>query len=187
MGREPPRLLLSDSSVLFRFFAAGAEVVEAFMSALGDRLQIVFDVKVEVDRHKDDSEFRRGARRFLELLENEPIVLPDDVRERVRRTLELTRRLGLRDEDIGETATVLYARSRIRAGEDWLVLVGDKYGIDLARGGEVRVPYMNTAETIIELVRQGALDLAQAEPVWAAVHGRGSEGGLREKLHEAGL
>ena len=128
MGREPPRLLLSDSSVLFRFFAAGAEVVEAFMSALGDRLHIVFDVKVEIDRHKDDSEFRRGARRFLELLENEPIVLPDDVRERVRRTLELTRRLGLRDEDIGETATVLYARSRIRAGEDWLVLVAHQAG-----------------------------------------------------------
>jgi hypothetical protein len=186
MTPDRPRLLLADSSVLFRFFVAGAEAVEAFMNALGDRLHIVFDVKVEVDRHKDDPEFRRGARRFLALLENDPIVIPDEVREQVRRTLELTRRHGLRDEDIGETATVLYARSRIRAGEDWLVLVGDKYGADLARSGEPPVPHMNTAETIVELVRKGALEIALAEAIWVALHGRGSESQLHEKLAESG-
>ena len=37
------------------------------MGALGDRLYIVFDVQVEINRHKDDAEFRDGARRFLEL------------------------------------------------------------------------------------------------------------------------
>jgi hypothetical protein len=90
----------------------------------------------------------------------------------------------MRDEDLGEIATVLYARSRIHKGEDWLVLVGDKYGIDLAEGGEVYVPHMNTTETVVELVCQGALTEAQGETVWEAVHGPGSAGALRNKLAE---
>lgn len=117
MGQHQ-RCLLSDPSVLFRFFTAGAAVVEALMNALGDRLYIVFDVAVEINRRKSDAEFREGAHRFLELLENDPIVLPDAVRDQVRRAMELTRKHGMRDEDLGETATVLYARSRIREGED---------------------------------------------------------------------
>lgn len=184
MGSKPQRCLLSDPSVLFRFFAAGVDVVEALMDALGDRLYIVFDVAVEINRHKDDAEFRDGAHRFLELLEHEPIVLSDEIRDQVRRVLELTRKLGMRDEDLGEVATVLYARSRIRKGEDWLVLVGDKYGNDLAEGGEVYVPHMNTTETVVELVCQGALTEAQGETVWEAVHGPGSAGALRNKLAE---
>jgi hypothetical protein len=187
MGVDTPRLLLSDSSVLFRFFAAGAEIVEAFMEALGDRLYIVFDVKVEIDRHKNDPEFRRGARRFLELLEHDPIVLANDVREQARRVLELNRRHGLRDEDRGEVATVLCARSLIHAGENWLVLVGDRYGIDLADSGEPHVPHMNSAKTIVELARQGALSQDQAEAVWVAMHGSGSERDLRKKLADVDL
>jgi hypothetical protein len=179
---QQQRCLLSDPSVLFRFFAAGSEVVEALMDALGDRLYIVFDVAVEINRHKDDPEFRDGAHRFLELLEHEPIVLPDEIRDRVRRALELTRKLGMRDEDLGETATVLYARSRIREGEDWLALVGDKYGIDLAESGEPYVPHMNTTDAIVDLVKQGALTEEQGQAVWEAVHGPGSGHGLLDKL-----
>jgi hypothetical protein len=154
------------------------------MDGLGDRLYIVFDVAVEIDRHKDNAEFRDGAHRFLELLEHEPIVLPDDIRDKVRRALEFTRKLGMRDEDIGETATVLYARSRIQAGEDWLVLMGDHYGITLAGSGDPYVPHMNTTDTIIDLVLQGALSEADGRTVWEAVHGPGSGDGLQQKLVE---
>jgi hypothetical protein len=170
--------------VLFRFFAAGVEIVEAFMAALGDRLYVVFDVHVEINRHKDDAEFRDGAARFIELLENEPIVLPDEIREQVRRALEMTRRHSMRDEDIGETATVLYARSRIKVGEDWLVLMGDRYGIDLAEAGETKVPYMNTTDTIVDLVCQGSLTEEQGTTVWELIHGDGSAAGLIRKLDE---
>jgi hypothetical protein len=182
MSPARSRLLLADSSVLFRFFAAGTNVVEALMDAVGDRIFIVFDVKVEIDRHAGDAEFREGIRQFLESLENEPIVLPDEVREQVRRVLEVTRKYGHRNEDLGETATVLYARSRVRAGEDWLVLVGDRFGISLAECGEPIVPYMNTTDVVVELARQGALSQDQAEAVWVAVHGVESESALREKL-----
>jgi hypothetical protein len=184
VGAQSQRCLLSDPSVLFRFFAAGVEVVEALMDGLGDRLYIVFDVEVEIRRHKDDVEFRDGAHRFLELLEHDPIVLPDDIREKVRRALEITRKLGNRDEDLGETATVLYARSRIREGEDWLVLVADRYGIQLAEGGELAVPHMNTTDVVVDLVCQGALSEEQGEAVWEAVHGAGSGADLRKKLAE---
>jgi hypothetical protein len=156
------------------------------MDALGDRLYIVFDVEVEINRHKDDPEFREGAYRFLELLEHDAIVLPDEIRDKVRRALELTRKLGMRDEDLGETATVLYARSRISVGEDWLVLVGDKYGISLADSGDPPVPHMNTTDVIVDLVDQGALSEAQGRSVWEAVHGPGSGQGLDDKLAERG-
>jgi hypothetical protein len=101
---QKSRLLLADSSSLFRFFEAGADIVEAVMDALGDRLYIVADVEKEIRDHANDPQFRNGAAAFLKMLEHPPIVLPEDVRERVTDALKFNKRFGKhRDEDKGET------------------------------------------------------------------------------------
>lgn len=180
---QKPRLLLADSSSLFRFFAAGVDIVEAVMHALGDRLYIVAEVEQEIRDHADDPEFRDGAAAFLELLENPPIVLPEDVRERLTTALQFNERFGKhRNEDKGETATALYARSRVKEGESWVVIAGDKLAEDLCNTGTPTVPLMNTTDTIAELVRQEALTVAEGERAWEAVQGPGTGRRLRARL-----
>ena len=78
---------------------------------------------------------------------------------------------------------MFYARSRIKAGEDWLVLVGDRYGIDLAEVGD-EGPHMNTTDTIVDLVCQGVLTEEQGRNGLGA-HPRGwTATGLIRKLDE---
>lgn len=130
---------------------------------------MVTDVKAEIERryhHAGHLSLRPlvHAWPFREVL---PLPLP--VRQEVAAILAV-RRFSHPDEDLGETATVFYARHRRdEAAEEWLVLTDDTQGRKLAAFKGVATA--DTPALIIEMVCGGALDLNLGGRIWRSRFG----------------
>lgn len=185
-GLDDFDLLIADSSVLFRFFEAGPDCTRKLMEYCGDRLYIVHDVAVEIDRYASDETMKDGIAVFAELLRNDPLDLPIEITEKVADILRLGKsHLPPSDEDRGEVATVLYAKWAWD-NEEWefLVLIADNFGSDLAESREIAV--INTTDTVVELVRLRALTPADGEVLWRSMFGEAADiGSYYEKLKKA--
>lgn len=112
-------LLISDSSVLFRFFEAGATCTEKMMASCGDRLFVVDSVSEEIHDHRNDPDKKAGIEAFYAKQVNEPLESPLPVTIQVQKARDLNRKYALGGEDIGELETVFYA--------DWAWDAGDEY------------------------------------------------------------
>ena len=67
------------------------------------------------------------------------------------------------DEDLGETATVLYAEERAAAGEKFTVVTDDRSGKDLAR--QRSLTCVDSPAVIKEMVRTGAMSVDDGKRV----------------------
>ena len=162
-------LLVADSSVLFRFFEAGAAATKLMMAHCASRLYIVHDVNEEINDHEDAPSMKEGIRVFREMLETEVIVLPGHLVEQVAVILHINRRLGEgAKKDMGETATVVYADWAWEAEQqEFLVLMRDRIGGYLAedRGVGVMLP----DEMVLDLVCGKAMTPEEGEAVWVKI------------------
>lgn len=125
---------------------------------------MVADVKAEIERlhhHAGHSSLRPlvDAWPFPE-----PLILPPPVRRDVASVLAV-RRHSHPNADLGETATVFYARHRRdEVGEDWLVLTDDTRGRKLAEVKGVAVS--DTPTLVIEMVCAGVLERGIGLRIW---------------------
>jgi len=161
-------LLVADSSVLFRFFEAGAESTRLMMNHCAERLYIVHDVYEEIERYQADPSMRAGIEVFNAMLKTEVVQLPHDLTEQVADILKLNKKYGLGDEDEGETATVLYAERAWEEDEtEFLVLMSDRGGGYLAEDRDV--PVMKADEMVLDLVCCKAMTAEEGEVVWREI------------------
>lgn len=155
--------VLADTTVFCNFADAGGNALAALAEHL-PQLNVVADVKAEIERR-----FHHAGHSSLRPLVDawpfrEPVTLPPLVRQEVASVLAV-QRFSHPDEDLGETATVFYARHRRdEASEEWLVLTDDTQGRKLA--AVKRVSVADTPALVIEMVCAGALDLNLGRRVW---------------------
>lgn len=162
-------LLIADSSVLFRFFEAGALVTTALMSAIGHRIHIVESVDAEIKRYRNDQAFAAGIEAFLAARVNQPLEPRLEVTRDVKKVLDLQRRHGMGTADIGEYETVLTADYEWGAGAYYLILMGDGEGRKMARQRDL--PHVSSYEFVVELVARGVLTPDQGVLVARAIAG----------------
>jgi hypothetical protein len=162
-------LLIADSSVLFRFFAAGAEMSTAMMTGVGARLHIVESVDGEINDHRNDAEFADGIAAFRAAQVNAPVEPSLAVTRNVKKIRDLNRRHGLGGLDIGEYETVLAAEAAREEGTDYLILMGDNDGRKMANQREL--PNITSYEFVVELVGRGVLTRDQGAAVVQATLG----------------
>jgi hypothetical protein len=162
-------LLLADSSVMFRFFEAGAAVTTALMSAIGHRIHIVESVDAEIKRYRNDPTFAAGIEAFFAAQVNEPLEPRLEVTRQLKKVLDLQRRHGMGTADIGEYETVLMADHEGAAGTDYLILMGDGEGRKMARQRDL--PHVSSYMFGVELVARKVLARDQGIIVARAIAG----------------
>jgi hypothetical protein len=167
-------LLIADSSVLFRFFEAGAAITTALMSAIGHRIQIVESVDAEIKRYRNDPTFAAGIEAFLLGQVNQPLEPRLEVTRDVKKVLDLQRRHGMGTADIGEYETVLMADCEWDAGTYYLILMGDSEGRKMARQRDL--PHVSSYEFVVELVAREVLTQDQGVLVARAIAGSNFDG-----------
>lgn len=155
--------ILADTTVFCNFADAGASALNALAGHVS-QLQVVADVQAEIERRYCHA----GHASLRPLVDAWPfgdaLTLPVPLRQEVASVLAV-RRFSHPDEDLGETATVFYARHRRdEAAENWLVLTDDTQGRKLAERKGVAVT--DTPALVIEMVCVGALDLKLGGRVW---------------------
>lgn len=172
-------LLISDSSVLFRFFEAGAVCTEKMMDFCGARLYVVDSVDEEIRAHRDDADKRDGIAAFDANLVNEPLESPLSVTIKVQQARDLNRKYGLGDADIGEIETVFYADWAWDDGNEYLLLMGDRQGQSLAndRGLE----YLDSNAFVIELVCRTVLTVEEGALVSSKIFGEAFDRGIYDR------
>jgi hypothetical protein len=156
---EEYELLIADSSVLFRFFEAGAEATTALMAAIGHRIHIVESVDGEIHRYRNDPAMAAGIAAFRAAQVNQPLEPRLKVTHEVQKMLELQRKYGLGDADIGEYETVLMAEHEWDAGTYYLILMGDGEGRKMAKQREL--PHVSSYWFVVELAARGVLARGQ--------------------------
>jgi hypothetical protein len=152
-------LLIADSSVLFRFFEAGAAITTALISAIGHRIHIVESVDAEIGRYRNDPTFAAGIEAFLAAQVNEPLEPQLAVTREVKKMLDLQRKYGMGTIDIGEYETVLTAECEWDAGTYYLILMGDGDGRKMARQRDL--PHVSSYMFVVELVARSVLTREQ--------------------------
>lgn len=162
-------LLLGDASALLRFFAAGPTCSKKLAERLADRLFVVHDVEVELERWRGDARYRAGADAFFEAWQGGVLPLPPEVTLEVNDELKFHIKYGFTRDDRGETATVLFARHAQQANDTkWVILMGDKGGHDFAQQREV--DSVETRDLLLLLVDDGTLSRDEGELVWLEIH-----------------
>jgi hypothetical protein len=162
-------LLISDSSVLFRFFQAGATCTEKMMDFCGVRLHIVDSVAEEIHDHRNDADKSDGIAVFESKRVNEPLESPLSVANKVQQARDLNRKYGLGGADIGEMETVFYADWAWEEGEEYLVLMGDREGQRLAADHELE--HLDSHGFVMELVCRQVLTVEEGELVASKIFG----------------
>jgi hypothetical protein len=161
--------LISDSSVLFRFFEAGAVCTEKMMDFCGARLYVVDSVDEEIGDHRDDADKRDGIAAFEAKRVNEPLESPLSVTIKVQQARDLNRKYGLGEADIGEIETVFYADWAWDEGHEYLLLMGDRQGQRLAEDRELE--YLDSNAFVIELVCRRILTVEEGALVSSKIFG----------------
>lgn len=156
-------LLLTDSTMPVSFSKAGPRSAAAMARHLGDRIHMVSDVYVELQR------LARRLPALARLLEDWPpnpvLELDVGLKADVAAVIKARHVPGQHpDEDRGEIATIFYAASRREAGEEFNVITDDHYGKTLARDRGLGL--VTTAEIAVEMVRADALSRADGKRVW---------------------
>jgi hypothetical protein len=162
-------LLIADSSVLFRFFEAGAAITTALMSAIGNRIYIVESVDAEIKRYRNDPTFAAGIEAFFAAQVNEPLEPRLAVTREVKKMLDLQRKYSMGTADIGEYETVLTADAEWDAGTYYLILMGDGEGRNMARQRDL--PHVSSYMFVVELVARGVLNREQGMVVAGTIAG----------------
>lgn len=157
------QLLLTDSTMPVSFSKAGSRSARAMAMHLGDRVHMVSDVYVELQR------LARRLPALARLLEDWPpnpvLELDVSLKADVAAAIKARHIPGQHlDEDRGELATVFYAASRRDTGEDFKVITDDSYGKTLARDRGLEL--VTTAEIVLEMVQAEDLSHADGKRVW---------------------
>lgn len=162
-------LLLGDASALLRFFAAGPTCSTKLAERLADRLFVVHDVEVELERWRGDARYKAGADAFFEAWQGRALPLPPEVTLEVNDELKFHIKYGLDRDDRGETATVLFARQARQVNDThYVIVMGDKGGHDFAQQREV--DSVETSDLLLLLVEDGALSRDEGELVWLEIY-----------------
>lgn len=155
--------LLTDSTMPFNFCKAGYPAAQAMVDYFGDRLHMVGDVHTELERL---SAGFVALQRFVGAWPKERTRKVDS-----QLTLKVAAAIKVRQvagqhakEDLGETATVLYAEQRRDAGEEFEVVTDDRYGKTLAR--DRGFSPVTTPAIVIEMVCAKALSYQDGHRVW---------------------
>jgi hypothetical protein len=172
-------LLIADTSVLFRFFQAGADVTRTLMSAIGHRIHIVEWVDQEIECYRNDARFADGIAAFRQAQVNSPLEPQLDVTRQVRRVVDMQRKYGMGTADMGEYETVLLAEHHAAAGVDYLILMGDGGGRNMAR--QHNLPHVSSYQFVVELVHRSVLTRGQGVAVANSI----ARGGVDEARFDA--
>lgn len=168
------------------FSKAGTRCAHAMAGYLGDRVYMVSDVHVELER------LSRRLPALAKLLKNWP---SNAVRELdLSLKVEVAEAVKARyvpgqhpDEDRGEIATIFYAADRRDAGEHFKIVTDDSFGKQLARDRKLKL--LTTAELTLEMVQAEAISHADGKRVWRqCVSKRGwkdFDGALARKIASA--
>jgi hypothetical protein len=158
--------LLTDSSILVNFCAISAG--PALITYLGDRLFVVEAVMRELRRLAEKAE-HGGLKRLLD--EGWPetaSVLPVDLEVEAdiaaAMQFEATPETHL-DENLGETATVLYAVAERDADREFQILTDDRGGKEKADQRGFR--WTHSGMLAVEMVGAGKLSYDHGRRVWA--------------------
>jgi hypothetical protein len=162
-------LLISDSSVLFRFFQAGASCTEKMMDFCAARLHIVDSVAEEIHDHRNDPDKSDGIAAFEAKRVNEPLESPLSVANKVQQARDLNRKYGLGAADIGEMETVFYADWAWEQGGEYLILMGDREGQRLAADHDLE--HLDSHSFAMELVCRQVLTVEEGELVASKIFG----------------
>jgi hypothetical protein len=174
-------VLLTDSSILVNFCAISAG--DALVGYLGERLFVVEAVMNELRRLAEKSE-HLGLKRLLD--GGWPAaakVLPVD--REVEADIAAAMRFAADpakhpDEDLGETATVLYAVAERAAGREFQILTDDGGGKEKARQRGFR--WSHSGMLAVEMVGAGTLSYDHGRRIWAKAVSAGGAAAYHEAV-----
>ncbi len=138
------------------------------MDFCGDRLYVVDSVAQEIHSHRNDADKKDGIAIFTARA-NDPLESPLTVANKIQEARDLNRKYGLGGADIGEIETVFYADWAWDEGREFLILVGDKYGQNLADQRELE--FLNSYEFTMELICRRAMSSDEGLLVVRAIFG----------------
>lgn len=155
--------LLTDSTMPFNFCKAGYPAAQAMVDYFGDRLHMVGDVYAELERLADGFV---ALQRFVEAWPKERTrQIGPELTLKVAAVIKVRQVHGQHSkEDLGETATTLYAEQRRDAGEAFEIVTDDGYGKTLAR--DRGFSPITTPTIVIEMVCAEALTYQDGQRVW---------------------
>lgn len=173
--------LLTDSSILVNFCAISAG--PALVAYLGDRLFVVEAVMRELRRLAEKSE-HGGLKRLLDNgWPDKASVLPVDheVEADIAAAMqfEATPETHL-DENLGETATVLYAVAERDAGREFQILTDDRGGKEKADQRGFR--WTHSGMLAVEMVGAGKLSYDHGRRIWANAVSAGGAAAYHEAV-----